>query len=89
MSMIRFTHSIWMTVRGSLTPMNGPSRATPRAATLIVSWNRMNRWMFSYRDRPQRTALMIVPNESSRRMMSLASLAAAFPVRPIARPTFA
>ena len=51
----------------------------PSAATLMVSWNRMNRWMFSYSDRPQRTALTMLANESSSRTMSLASLATSVP----------
>ncbi len=31
-----------------------------RALTLIVSWNWMKRWMFSYSDRPHCTALTMV-----------------------------
>lgn len=44
-SMIRFTHSIWITVSGRSTPINGPTIAMVSATTLTVSWNSMNRWM--------------------------------------------
>ena len=41
-SMMRFTHSICVTVSGRSTPMKGPSAAIPHAATFTVSWNTMN-----------------------------------------------
>ena len=45
-SMIRFTHSICVTVMGNSEPNIEPSSTMTSAATLMVSWNRMNRWMF-------------------------------------------
>lgn len=46
-SMMTLIHSNWSTVNGGLNPRIGPSRAITRALTLMVSWNWMNRWMFS------------------------------------------
>ena len=59
-SMMTLIHSSCRTVNGGLTPKNGPRKAMVRALTLIVSWNWMKRWMFSYSDRPQWTALTMV-----------------------------
>src|SRR4051812_10456098 len=57
-SMITLIHSSCSTVNGALTPKsNGPRKAMVNALTLMVSWNWMNRWMFSYSDRPHLTAL--------------------------------
>ena len=44
-SMMRFTQSIWMTLSGIATPMKGPSKAIVSAATLMVSWKTMKRWI--------------------------------------------
>jgi hypothetical protein len=35
------------TVKGGLTPRNGPRNAINNADTLMVSWNWIKRWMFS------------------------------------------
>ena len=61
--MMTLIHSSCSTVNGGLTPnSNGPRKAIVRALTLIVSWNWMKRWMFSYSERPQWTALTMVAN---------------------------
>lgn len=46
-SMMRFTHSICVTVRGDCLPRKAPANTIKQAATLTVSWKRMKRWMFS------------------------------------------
>jgi hypothetical protein len=46
-SMITLIHKSCSTVNGGRTPKNGPKNAIVSALTLIVSWNWMNRWMFS------------------------------------------
>ena len=86
--MMRFTHSICVTVSGSEVPKNAPSSTLSRATTLMVSWNTMKRWMFLYNERPHITAVAMLWNESSSSVMSLASLATEVPV-PIDRPTCA
>ena len=45
-SMMRFTHSIWVTVSGDSVPMNEPNSTKKQAATLTVSWKRRKRWIF-------------------------------------------
>ena len=40
-SMMRFTHSICVTVSGSSVPMNEPPNTKSRAATLTTSWKKM------------------------------------------------
>ena len=45
-SIIRLTHSIWVTVSGDCIPMNAPTSTIRLATTLTVIWNRMKRWMF-------------------------------------------
>ena len=37
-SMMRFTHSICVTVRGDSVPMNAPKSTSRHAATFTVSW---------------------------------------------------
>jgi hypothetical protein len=37
-SMIRFTHSIWVMVKGDSVPISEPSITMIHAATFIVSW---------------------------------------------------
>ena len=54
----------------------------------MVSWNKINRWMFWYTERPHITAEVILLNESSSKVMSLASLATEVPL-PMDRPTCA
>ena len=45
-SIMRFTHNIWVTVSGSSVPRKAPSNTLANATTLIVSWKTMKRWMF-------------------------------------------
>ena len=45
-SMMRFTHSICVTVSGLCVPMKAPLRTMKHAATLTVSWKSRKRWMF-------------------------------------------
>ena len=45
-SIIRLTHNIWVTVKGTSVPIKAPTRTIRQAATLTVIWNRMKRWMF-------------------------------------------
>ena len=45
-SMIRFTHSICVTVSGSSVPIIDPNNTISKATKLIVSWNTMKRWIF-------------------------------------------
>src|SRR5262245_1670133 len=59
-SMMTLIHKSCKIVNGGFTPKKGPRNAIARALTLMVSWNWMNRWMFSYSDRPQWTALTMV-----------------------------
>ena len=40
-SIIKLTHSIWITVNGKSTPINGPTQAIPIATTFTVSWKRI------------------------------------------------
>ena len=87
-SMMRFTHNICVTVIGSSEPNKEPSSTIIKAATLMVSWNRMNRWMFWYTERPHITAEVMLLNESSSNVMSLASLATEVPL-PMDSPTCA
>ena len=87
-SMIRLTHSIWVTVSGESTPRKAPTRTSRHAHTLIVIWKYMNLLIFRYKERPQRIALLILTNELSRMVMSLTSFARAVP-SPIERPTWA
>ena len=87
-SIIRFTHSICVTVRGESSPMNAPRSTIRQAQTLIVIWNRMKRLMFKYKDRPHRMPLPMLENELSMIVTSLASLALAVP-SPIESPTCA
>ena len=42
-SMMRFTHNICVTVMGSSEPNKEPSNTIIKAATLMVSWNKINR----------------------------------------------
>ena len=87
-SIMRFTQSIWVTVNGDSVPKKAPIRTIKHAATLIVIWKRMNFCMLRYSERPQSTALVILPNELSIIVMSLASLATDVP-SPIESPTCA
>ena len=45
-SMIRFTHSICVTVSGDSIPMNAPASTIRQAQTFTVSWNMMKRCRF-------------------------------------------
>ena len=45
-SMMRFTHSICVTVSGESVPMKAPANTMKQAATFTVIWKRMKRWMF-------------------------------------------
>lgn len=45
-SIMRLTHRICVTVSGLCVPINEPIRTMRQAATLTVSWKRMNRWIF-------------------------------------------
>ena len=42
-SIIKFTHSICVTVNGDSVPMNAPTNTIKHAATLTVSWNNKKR----------------------------------------------
>ena len=86
--MMRFTHSIWVTVKGDSVPRMDPISTMRHAATLMVIWNKMKRWMLWYSERPQVTARAMLWNELSRMVMSLASLATLVP-SPIERPIWA
>lgn len=86
--MIRFTHSICVTVRGDSVPRKAPMSTMRQAATLMVIWNTMNRWMFRYRERPHMTAREMLMKELSRMVMALASLATVVP-SPMESPTWA
>ena len=87
-SMIRLTHNIWVTVKAGCLLKNEQIATTRQAQTLTASWNRMKRWILLYSERPHNTALLMLANELSRIVMSLASLATAVP-SPIERPTWA
>ena len=87
-SMIRFTHSICVTVSAGCSLKNEHMPTSRLAATLTVSWKRMNRCMFLYNERPHITALPMLAKELSMMVMSLASLATEVP-SPIDRPTCA
>ena len=87
-SMIRLTHNIWVTVSGNSWPNIEPKNTITRATTLMVSWNKRNRWIFWYKERPHMTAVAILLNESSSKVISLASFATEVPV-PIESPTLA
>jgi len=66
-SIIRFTHSIWVTVSGDLIPgMKAPTSTIRHAATFTVIWNSMNRWIFWYNERPHITARVILEKELSK-----------------------
>lgn len=54
-SMIRFTHSSWTAVKGTVPPAHAATKLTVNATTLTVSWNWMNFWMLAYTARPHRT----------------------------------
>ena len=84
--MIRLTHNIWVTVIGSSEPNREPSNTMIKAATLMVNWNRMKRWIFWYTERPHMTAEVILLNESSSNVISLASFATEVPL-PMDKPT--
>ena len=45
-SMIKFTHNIWVTVNGDYATMNAPMTRIKQAATFTVIWKRMKRLMF-------------------------------------------
>ena len=86
--MIRLTQSICVTVRTISVPSSEPSITMRHAATLIVIWKTMKRWILIYNDLPHITARAILLNELSRIVMSEASLATVVP-SPIERPTWA
>ena len=44
-SMMRLTHSIWVTVSGDWRLKNEHTPTTRQAHTLTTNWNMMNRWM--------------------------------------------
>ncbi len=87
-SIIRFTHSIWVTVSGDCNPMNAPESTMRQATMFTVIWNITNRWILRYRERPHITALPIDEKELSTMVMSEASLATDVP-SPIDSPTCA
>src|SRR5512145_1886704 len=58
-SMMILIQRIWMMVKGSGYPRSGAMKTRMQAQKLMVSWKRMNRWIFSYSDRPHQTALVI------------------------------
>ena len=45
-SIMRFTHSICVMVRGSSVPMNEPPSTSSSAVTFTTSWKKMKRCMF-------------------------------------------
>ena len=51
-SIIRFTHSICVTVNGNSVPTSEPNSTMNSATKLIVNWNTMKRWIFLYNERP-------------------------------------
>ena len=87
-SMMRFTQSICVTVRGDSVPRNAPMSTMRQAATLMVIWKTMKRWIFLYRERPHMTAREMLMKELSRMVMALASLATVVP-SPMESPTCA
>ena len=87
-SMIRFTHSIWVMVRGSSVPINEPPNTSSRAVTFTTNWKKINLCILRYSERPHCTALTILPNESSMSVMSLAFFATLVP-EPNDNPTWA
>ena len=87
-SMIRFTHNICVTVRGSSVPKKAPMSTMSKATRLMVSWNRIKRWILRYSDRPHITAVPMLWKELSNKVMSEASLATEVP-EPIDSPTWA
>ena len=87
-SIIRFTQSIWVIVSGDSVPNREPNKTNRQAVTLIVNWNNRNFWMFRYRERPHITARVMLLNELSMIVMSLASFATEVP-SPIDSPTCA
>ena len=86
--MMRFTQSICVTVRGDSVPRNAPMSTMRQAATLMVIWKTMKRWIFLYRERPHMTAREMLMKELSRMVMALASLATVVP-SPMESPTCA
>ena len=87
-SMMRLIHSICVTVRGDVVPKMAPISTMRHAATLMVIWNNIKRCMLRYKERPHITARVMLLNELSRMVMSLASLATEVP-SPIERPIWA
>ena len=87
-SMIKFTHNICVIVKGDSVPNKEPNSTIKQAATLMVNWNNKNFWIFRYKERPHITARVMLLNELSIIVMSLASLATEVP-SPMERPTCA
>ena len=75
-------------VSGDSVPSNEPNSTIRQAATLMVSWNNRNFWIFRYKERPHITARVMLLNELSRMVISLASFATDVP-SPIDKPTCA
>lgn len=84
--MIRFTHNIWMGVRGDYLITTAPKKAMKMATTLTVNWNWRNFLMQSKMFLPYFTAVMMELKLSSSRMIPAASLATCVPAIPIANP---
>ena len=87
-SMMRFTHSICVTVSGISVPITEPPSTSSSAVTLTTNWKYRKRWMFLYNERPHITAWTIERKESSRSVMSDASFATLVP-EPNDSPTWA
>ena len=68
--------------------MNEPPSTSRRAVRLTTNWKKMNLCMLRYSERPHCTALTILVNESSMRVMSLAFFATLVP-EPNESPTWA
>ena len=87
-SIMMFTHSIWITVTGVSTPRKGPIKDTPTAHRFMLNWNTMNFRMLKKMVRPNSTACIMEEKRSSVITISPASRAASVPL-PMANPTSA
>lgn len=85
-SMIKFTHNIWIGVKGDYLITTAPKKAMKMATILTVNWNCKNFLMQSKMFLPYFTAVMILPKLSSSRIMPAAYLATYVPAIPIANP---
>ena len=85
-SIMRFTHSICVTVSGSSVPISDPASTNSSAVTFTTNWKKRNLCMFLYSDRPHITAEVMLRNESSISVISLACFATLVP-EPSDSPT--